>query len=133
MAEIVIIDTTVLLNLLNITGRNQQREESMGEFRRLIDCKAEFLIPLAVIFETSNHIKQSDNGRRHECAERLRDAVNQIMDESGFWIGTIRFPYPNEFVTWVDEYPRYAARQIDLNDLSIIKEWHKIREINPNQ
>ena len=64
MSEVVIIDTTVLLNLLNITGRNQQREESVSEFRRLIDCEAEFLIPLAVIFEVSNHIKRSDNGMK---------------------------------------------------------------------
>ena len=65
--------------------------------------------------------------------ERLRDAVNQITNGLGFWIGTIRFPDPNEFMAWIDEYPRYAACQIDLNDLSIIKEWERMCEINPNQ
>lgn len=133
MTEIVIIDTTVLLNLLNITGRNQQHEESMSEFRRLIDCKAEFLIPLAVVFEISNHIKRSDNGRRYECAVKLRDAVSQVMDQSRFWIGTIQFPDPDDFMAWIDEYPEYCAGAIDLNDLSIIKEWHRIRDISRNQ
>ena len=56
MTDIVIIDTTVLLNLLNVKGRNQNRAESVGEFRELININAEFLIPLATIFETSNHI-----------------------------------------------------------------------------
>ena len=42
MTDIVIIDTTVLLNLLNVTGRNQNREESVDEFRRLLSINAEF-------------------------------------------------------------------------------------------
>ena len=136
MTDIVIIDTTVLLNLLNVTGRNQNREESVDEFRRLLSINAEFLIPLATIFETSNHIKQVKrvgNQIKRRWAEKLRDAVTQTVDGSEFWIGAIRFPDPNEFNKWIDEYPNCAARGKDLNDISIIKEWCRMREIYPNR
>ena len=101
MTDIVIIDTTVLLNLLSISGRNQNRVESVDEFRRLLSINAEFLIPLATIFETSNHIKQVKrvgNQIKRRWAEKLRDAVTQTVGGSEFWIGTIRFPDPNEFI-----------------------------------
>ena len=136
MTDIVIIDTTVLLNLLDVTGRNQNRSESVGEFRELISINAEFLIPLATIFETSNHIKQVKrvgNQIKRRWAEKLRDTVTQTVDGSEFWIGTIRFPDPNEFIEWVDEYPNCSIRGKDLNDLSIIKEWRKMCEIYPNR
>ena len=133
MTDIVIIDTTVLLNLLNITGRNQNRAESVNEFRRLLNGNAEFLIPLATVFETSNHIKRAGNGRKRRWAERLRNAVVQTVDGSEFWIGPIRFPDSNEFMEWIDEYPNCSVRGKDLNDLSIIKEWNRMCEIHPNR
>ena len=136
MTDIVIIDTTVLLNLLNVKGRNQNRAESVGEFRELINFNAEFLIPLATIFETSNHIKQVKgvgNQIKRRWAERLRDAVTRKGDSSEFWIGKIRFPDSNEFIEWVDEYPNCSVRGKDLNDLSIIREWRRMCEIYPNR
>lgn len=133
MTDIVIIDTSVLLNLLDIEGRNQNRDASISELRQLANHSAEFLIPLATVFETSNHIKRANNGRRREWAERLRDAVTRTVDGSKFWIGTIQFPDPNEFMEWIHDYPNCAAHRKDLNDLSIIKEWDKICKICPNQ
>ena len=133
MTDIVINDTSVPLNLLDIEGRNQNRNESIRELRRLANRGAEFLIPLAAVFETSNHIKRADNGRRREWGKRLRDAVSGPVDGSKFWVGTIQFPDRHEFMKWIDDYPNYAARKTDLNDLSIIKEWERMCKICPNQ
>ena len=80
MTDIVIIDTSVLLNLLDIEGRNQNRDESISELHRLANHSAEFLIPLAAVFETSNHIKRAANGRRREWAKKRRDAVTGPVD-----------------------------------------------------
>lgn len=133
MNAVVIIDTSVMLNLLNIPGNNQRREDAKSKFRQLLDDKAEFLIPLATIFETSNRIKWMGNGRRYECAKRLRDAATQAVDGAGYGVGEIRFPEPNEFMGWIDRYPDCAARGKDLNDLSIIEEWHMMRDLNPRR
>lgn len=134
MSAVVIIDTSVMLNLLNIPGNNQKREDAKDEFRQFLEDEAEFLIPLATIFETSNRIKRiGRNGRRHICAIRLRDAVTQAADGAGYGVGEIRFPEQNEFMGWIDCYPDCAARGKDLNDLSIIKEWHKMRDLNPHR
>ena len=129
MNAVVIIDTSVMLNLLNIPKNNQRRENAKTEFRQFRDGGAEFLIPLATIFETSNRIKWMANGRRYECAKRLRDAVNRAAEGAGFGVGEIRFPEPSEFKGWIDRYPDCAARGKDLNDFSIIQEWYKMREL----
>lgn len=51
----------------------------MSGFRRLIDCEAEFLIPLAVVFETSGHIKSVQKGFRPTAFRRTPSATRRTV------------------------------------------------------
>ena len=52
MSSIVLLDTSVLLNVLDVPGRNQQRDAILTELELLIDSAAHLFIPMAAIIET---------------------------------------------------------------------------------
>ena len=63
MSAIVVVDTSVLLNVLDVPGRNESRSGVLGRLAELIDDGAHLFIPMAAIVEVGNHIAQSPNGR----------------------------------------------------------------------
>ena len=64
MSDIVIVDTSVLLNVLDVPAFNQHRREVFAQFNELLDSGASFLLPMAAIFETGDHIADLPDGRR---------------------------------------------------------------------
>ena len=76
MLGIVIVDTTVLLNVLDVPGFNQNRDAVLAGLEELLDTGDNLLLPMAAIFEAGNHIAQLDDGRqRRGCAKVFRDQV----------------------------------------------------------
>ena len=76
MSCICLIDTSVFLNLLNVPGRNQDRETVTQEFREYVELDTTFILPMATILETGNHIAQNGNGaQRRQTAQRFCDVV----------------------------------------------------------
>jgi hypothetical protein len=53
-----IVDTSVLCNLLRVPHKDQDAEIAAEEFREAQEDKDVFLLPIAVIYETGNHIAQ---------------------------------------------------------------------------
>ena len=64
MGEIVIVDTSILLNVLDVPGFNQDRETVFETFEQYIEAEATLLIPLGAVLETGNHIAQLSNGNQ---------------------------------------------------------------------
>jgi len=56
MSKILIIDTSVLCNILNIPGRCQDRQAILDEFVLENELKSEFFVPFGTVLETGNHI-----------------------------------------------------------------------------
>lgn len=76
------IDTSLFLNIVNVPGRNQQREEVMRELKELLkDSKANALIlPFATIIETGNHIAHcSDGNERRKAAQRFCEFIEKRL------------------------------------------------------
>ena len=123
MSAIVIVDTSVLLNVLDVPSYNQERERVFAEFVRLVDTDASFLLPLAAIFETGDHIADlRDGGQRRRYAEMFRDRIREALKGEAPWV-PIRFPDERQLAEWLTEFPDHAMRGPDLSDLSIIKAW----------
>ena len=81
MPDIVILDTTVLLNVLDVPGFNQNRCEIFSEFRECTDKEDKFLVPFAAIFETGNKIAQLANGGlRRQHAEKLKAVIGSSLE-----------------------------------------------------
>ncbi|KKZ11148.1 MAG: hypothetical protein TQ37_07710 [Candidatus Synechococcus spongiarum 15L] len=126
MGEIVIVDTSILLNVLDVPGRNQNRKSVFRDFEACISRKATFLVPLGVVLETSNHIARiSDGNKRRKHAEAFRDEMTKALAGDPSW-GLILLrdgKHEQQLHSWLNGFPDEATRGIGLVDLSIIREW----------
>ena len=70
MSDIVIVDTSVLLNVLDVPAFNQDRAEVFAQFKDLLDSDASFLLPMAAIFQAGDHIADLRDGRERRINSR---------------------------------------------------------------
>ena len=123
MSDIVIVDTSVLLNVLDVPEFNQHQAAVFAQFKELLNSSASFLLPMAAIFETGNHIARlSDGGLRRRYAEIFRDRIREALEGTAPWV-PIRFPDSQQLAGWLDDFPDCAMRGPGMSDLSIIKAW----------
>jgi hypothetical protein len=79
MARVIFVDTSVLLNLLDVPNRNADREAVGAEYRRRIS-EGQLILPLSTVIETGNHIAHvADGGARRTCAETFVEMLRMIV------------------------------------------------------
>ncbi|HEX7640554.1 MAG TPA: type II toxin-antitoxin system VapC family toxin [Burkholderiaceae bacterium] len=126
MSAIVIVDTSVLLNILDVPGRNEGKSQVLVELSQMIDACDHLFIPMAAIVEAGNHIAQIRNGRhRRSAAERLITEVRKAMADEVPW-KPINFPSNQAVLCWLDAFPDAAMQGLGMGDLSIKKEWEDL-------
>lgn len=140
MSSVCIIDTSVFLNLLNVPGRNQAIEAIRRSFAEYVELGATFILPMATIIETGNHIAQNgDGGTRRQTAQRFCDAVKGAFNGEAPYQPS-EFPNSAELLQWIDGFPDAAGRNksparinegTSFGDLSIIEEYNKCRRRFP--
>ncbi|MEZ4269795.1 MAG: hypothetical protein R3F39_25840 [Myxococcota bacterium] len=134
MSEIVLLDTSIYMNVLDLPGLNQHRLAVLDEFARRVDAGDYFLLPLATVWETGNHIAGlKTGGLRRRYAQALADDVVRAIDGETPYRPT-HFPTREEFTAWLREFPEFAQRDksprrtragVSLADTSLIKEWQR--------
>ena len=123
MSSIVIVDTSVLLNIMDVPDRNQHRGQVLDRLATLIDGGDHLFIPMAAIVEVGNHIAHVKNGgQRRSAAERFVKEVRSALADEAPW-KPINFPSNREVLTWLDAFPESATQGIGMGDLSIKQEW----------
>lgn len=128
------IDTSVLLNIINVPGRNQKREEVMRELKELMeDSKNNALVlPFATIIETGNHIAHCGNGyERRKSAEKFVECIENTINNNAPWQY-----YGNQMTTEdlreiCKDFPDFAMREEGFGDLSIVKSYEKYKNETP--
>ena len=69
MSTAVFVDTSVLVNLLDVPHMNGDHERLLEEFEVLVDEGADLVIPTAAVVEVGNHLAQvGDRERRRSLA-----------------------------------------------------------------
>jgi hypothetical protein len=133
MSSVCLIDTSIFLNLLNVPNCNESKLHVIEDFKTFADAGCIFLLPMATILETGNHIAQNGDGNvRRITAQRFVDAVKAAFSGEAPWRPTI-FPTQEEILLWIDRFPDYAGMNkapdkpegTSFGDLSIIQEFHK--------
>ena len=125
MPGIVIVDTSVFLNVLDVPGFNQARDADLSRLTDLIEAGTNLLLPIAAVFEAGNHIAQiAGGGQRRRSAEVFRDRVREALAGQAPWT-PIRLPDDRELAEWLDGFPESAMRGAGMGDLSIIKAWER--------
>ncbi|WP_392476953.1 hypothetical protein [Nostoc sp. C110] len=134
MSSICLIDTSVFLNLLNVPNCNQERELVEQNFGEYVELDFTFLLPMATILETGNHIAQNGDGRmRRTTAIRFVEQVKAAFNGEAPWQPTA-FPDTTEIMLWIDQFPDLAGKNkapdkqegTSFGDLSIIEEFNKL-------
>ena len=141
MSAIVLLDTSIYLNILNVPGNNADSVEVFDEFQQRINANDSFLLPLATILETGNHISRMADGHSRrtwalKMVKDVEDALNGIAPYR-----PTAFLERGEFLLWLKSFPDYAMRTKkmkkdkneggSLSDFTIVKEWEKLCEQNP--
>ncbi|MCE2746804.1 MAG: hypothetical protein LW710_12985 [Burkholderiales bacterium] len=134
MSSICIIDTSVFLNLLNVPGKNQDKDTVTASFTAYAELGVTFILPMATIIETGNHIAQNgDGGTRRKTAQRFCKAVKGAFSGDAPYQPS-EFPNSAEVLTWIDNFPDKAGANkspqktgegTSFGDLSIIEEFNK--------
>jgi hypothetical protein len=130
MGCIRIVDTSVLCNLLRVPNLEQEAERAAQEFRDAIRVRDALLLPIAVIYETGNHIAQNGDGRKRRA---VAGAFTQMVELA--FSGKIPFTptplqNPDDLLAWLPEFPDRAVKGIGFADLSIIKGFEQQCERN---
>src|SRR5690606_33563517 len=81
MSAIVLLDTSVYLNVLDVPGFNQDRGAVLSAFQAAIEAGDHFLLPLATVWETGNHIADLGDGqtRRRHGKKLLEDVTKAFQ------------------------------------------------------
>ncbi len=136
MNSICLIDTSVFLNFLNVPQCNQDRASVLQDFQTYVESGCTFLLPMATILETGNHIAQNGDGTmRRKTAQHFVEAVKAAFNGQAPWRLTT-FPKTEEILLWIDQFPDRAGQNkapdklegTSFGDMSIIEEFNKSRE-----
>ena len=127
--SICLVDTSILCELLRIPNMCSDHVPHVEDFKRRIKADERFLLPMATILETGNHIGQNgDGGERRKAARRFIDLVTQAIEGTNPFTAT-PFVTPEALVLWLKEFENWAKRSdakgkgSGLGDLSIYHEW----------
>ena len=82
-SSIVLVDTSVLLNVLRVPNRSTDCVSVMDRSQDHIAGDDQLLLPIATVLETGNHIAQNGDGTaRRECAGDFVEVVRQAAEDS---------------------------------------------------
>ncbi|MBB4913918.1 hypothetical protein [Streptosporangium saharense] len=79
------VDTSVLCNILDIPGKNQDRESVKQQLEQRRGC--DLILPVTTVIETGNHIAQLSDGRvRRDRADKLHQLLSLVIAGEAPWV-----------------------------------------------
>lgn len=132
-STIVILDTSVFVEILGVPGKSQDRETVLAQLEVWVEQGASLLLPMATVIETGNHIAQCKGDKLgRQVAEDYVKQVRLAMSDQSPFTATPSFD-PERVLEWIADFPDYSVRGIGAGDLSIIAEWHRQVALNPRR
>lgn len=124
MSKVHFVDTSVLTELLNVPGLNKRHEEINAEYLRLDRAGDIFVLPVAVLVETGNHIAHvSDGNMRRQIAGMLASLVKGAMEGSSSWNVRPEIQ-PDVLKAILEQLPSQAQQERGFGDVSIIEQFN---------
>ena len=125
MSNVHFIDTSILVELLNIPNKNAHHEETKEECGRLAANGDVFVLPIAVLVETGNHIAQiSDGNIRYDIAKRFSALVQKAIQSEDNWNTVPGIPIET-LTTIMNQFPCQAQCKTGFGDISIIEQFNE--------
>ncbi len=124
MSKIHFVDTSVLTELLNIPGFNKRHKQIIAEYLQLEGNGDIFVLPVAVLVETGNHIAHvSDGNMRYQIAGKLASLVKGAMDGKNSWNIAPEIP-PDVLEAILAQLPAQTQQGRGFGDVSIIEQFN---------
>lgn len=129
MKKVLIIDTSILCVWLEVPGMfdcgpdddkwNKQRLDE--KIQKEEEARTTFVLPLASIIETGNHIAQASHSRR-ERGEALADLIRMSANKQTPWAAFSEQSTlwsPEKLIRLADTWPELANQKLSLGDATI--------------
>lgn len=130
MSTVHFIDTTVMTALLKVPHHNsdERYEETKEEYELLEQNGDVFVLPVAVLVETGNHIAHIPDGNmRREIAKKLATLVREAMKANNNWNIIPEIPI-SVLEMILDQLPDQAMAGIGFGDISIVEQFNEYWE-----
>lgn len=128
---IILLDTSIILNVLDVPGRNTDRIDVFTQLEEEIKVGSNLLLPFVTILEVGSHISRLASGNhRRDFAQKFVTQVQAAFDGKAPWT-PIQVPDKKDFSIWIQNFPENAQQEISLVDHAIIKEWEALCEQHP--
>lgn len=129
MKKVLIIDTSILCVWLDVpgmelVGHDNDRWDKTRVEKKILEeelNKSTFVLPLASIIETGNHIAKASRNRR-KCAQRLADLMVKSAKKETPWAAFSEHTElwsPEKLEQLAKEWPELASQKISLADATI--------------
>ena len=126
-----IVDTSILAELLNLPGMAEEHEETVASFEARQKEREQFLLPLAALIETGNHVAHlTDGAARRKFAQIFVTFAKAALGGATPFVAT-PFPSANDVASWLDGFPDQAMKKVGLADRSMIALWEEQVELHP--
>ena len=135
MATVEFVDTSVLVEVLDVPGRNGNRARIMRDLKRKQREKIQLVLPVATIIETGNHITHIAEGwARRRCAQTFAGMLELCSQGEAPWV-LYAASWDGEMLTALCEGARTQMTLVDhavgqmlgSGDLSILAERDRYR------
>ena len=123
MSKVHFIDTSVLVELLNIPNMNARHVQAKTEYEQLVSNRDVFVLPIAVLVETGNHIAHIDDGNvRYQIAGYFSDLVQKAINAEDNWNTVPEIP-KETLERIMSQFPVQAQAKTGFGDVSIVAQF----------
>lgn len=127
MSTVHFIDTTVMTALLRVPGHNSDEvcRETKEEYE-LLDQKGDvFVLPMAVLVETGNHIAHiADGNVRRQTAIKFVSLVREAIKSENNWNVVPEIPI-SVLETILNQFPERVLAGTGFGDVSIVEQFNE--------
>jgi len=137
MRRVEFVDTSILVEFLNVPGRSQHRKQVLAEFKRKRASGTHFVLPTAAVIETGNHVHHiAEGSKRLGCAQAFAQLLRLTADGKAPW-ALFEARWDGSFLTRLQQgagtamdIVEHAAKQcLSCGDLSVLAERNQYRQI----
>lgn len=127
------MDTSIVMNLLEIPKMCSDAEAVKAEFNRVIQEKETLILPISTIIESGNHIAHIADGTiRREKALKFQEFLRKTAEESAPWTLYGVELTKEDLLILAEQFPNSALQmKMGIGDLSIIRFYEKYKEMTP--
>ncbi|MDC7286791.1 hypothetical protein NXH76_03165 [Blautia schinkii] len=127
------IDTSIIMNLLEIPYMCDKKDEVKEEFRNAIENGERLVLPISVIIESGNHIAHiADGNMRKEKAESFSRFLEKTAKDDAPWKLFGTGLDKEDLLHIAEDFPEKAlTMRMGVGDLSIIRLYNNFIENTP--